>query len=46
MMSRISKERMGKGLEQLKTISETDYAKVKSLAAINEKLFKCPRGLR
>jgi hypothetical protein len=29
-MSRISKERMEKALEQLKTISETDYAKVKA----------------
>jgi hypothetical protein len=33
-MSRISKERMEKALEQLKTISEQDYAKVKALAAI------------
>src|SRR5215467_7715618 len=33
-MSRMSKERMDKALEQLKTISEEDYAKVKALAAI------------
>ncbi len=33
-MSRIPKERMEKALEQLKTISEEDYAKVKGLAAI------------
>ena len=33
-MSRIPKERMEKALEQLKTISEEDYAKVKALAAI------------
>jgi uncharacterized protein len=33
-MSRISKERMEKALEQLKTISDEDYAKVKNLAAI------------
>jgi hypothetical protein len=31
LMSRIPKERMEKGLEQLKTISEEDYAKVKAL---------------
>jgi hypothetical protein len=34
LMSRISQERMDKALEQLKTISEEDYAKVKNLAAI------------
>jgi hypothetical protein len=33
-MSRISKERMDKALEQLKTISDEDYAKVKGLASI------------
>ena len=33
-MSRIPKERMEKALAQLKVISEEDYAKVKSLAAI------------
>jgi hypothetical protein len=33
-MSRISKERMDKALEQLKTISQEDYTKVKALAAI------------
>lgn len=33
-MSRMSKERMDKALEQLKTISEKDYDKVKALAAI------------
>lgn len=33
-MSRISKERMEKALEQLKTISKEDYAKVKGLANI------------
>ena len=33
-MGRISKERMEKALERLKTISEDDYAKVKALAAI------------
>jgi pimeloyl-ACP methyl ester carboxylesterase len=33
-MSRISEESMEKALEQLKTISEEDYAKVKALAAI------------
>jgi hypothetical protein len=33
-MSRISKERMEKALAQLKTISQADYAKVKSVAAI------------
>src|SRR5215471_18633171 len=33
-MSRMSKERMEKALEQLKAISREDYAKVKALAAI------------
>lgn len=33
-MSRISKERMDKALEQLKTIFQEDYTKVKALAAI------------
>src|ERR687892_301265 len=33
-MSRMSKERMAKALEQLKTISKEDHAKVKNLAAI------------
>jgi len=33
-MGRISKERMDKALEQLKTISAEDYAKVKALAGI------------
>jgi hypothetical protein len=33
-MSRISKERMEKALEQLKTISGKDYTKVKAVAAI------------
>jgi len=33
-MSRLSKERMAKALEQLKTISKDDYAKVKALANI------------
>ena len=33
-MGRISKERMDKALEQLKTISDEDYAKVKGLASI------------
>jgi hypothetical protein len=33
-MSRMSKERMDKAQEQLKTISAADYAKVKALAAI------------
>ena len=33
-MGRISRERMDKALEQLKTISEEDYTKVKALAAI------------
>lgn len=39
-MSRISEERMGKALEQLKSISQEDYAKVKALAAI----VKTPRS--
>ena len=33
-MSRMSKERMEKALEQLKTISKEDYAKVKGLANV------------
>jgi hypothetical protein len=33
-MSRISKERMEKPLEQLETISKEDYAKVKGVANI------------
>jgi len=33
-MSQMSKERMEKALEQLKTISKEDYTKVKALAAI------------
>jgi uncharacterized protein len=33
-MSRMPKERMEKALEQAKTISEEDYAKVKALANI------------
>jgi uncharacterized protein len=33
-MSRMSKDRMEKALEQLKTISKDDYTKVKALAAI------------
>ena len=33
-MSRLSKERMDKALQQAETISEADYAKVKALAAI------------
>ena len=33
-MGRISKERMDKALEQLKSISDEDYAKVKGLASI------------
>ena len=33
-MSRMSKERLETALEQLKTISKDDYAKVKTLAAI------------
>lgn len=37
-MSRISKERMEEASEQLETISEADYANVKSLAAIVEPL--------
>jgi hypothetical protein len=45
-MSRISKERMEKALEQLKTISKEDYAKVKNLANIvrplQSVLFKTP----
>lgn len=45
-MSRISEERMEKALEQLKTISEEDYAKVKNLANIvrplRSVLFKTP----
>jgi len=48
-MSRISKERMEKALEQLKTISQEDYAKVKALAAIvrplRSVLHKTPRRL-
>lgn len=39
-MSRISKERMEKALEQRKTISEVDYAKVKAIAGI----VKSPRS--
>jgi hypothetical protein len=45
-MGRISKERMEKALEQLKTISKEDYAKVKNLANIvrplRSVLFKTP----
>jgi uncharacterized protein len=33
-MSRMSRERMEKALEQLKVISEADHAKVKALANI------------
>ena len=33
-MSRISKERMEKALEQLKTISAEDYEKVKGIANV------------
>ncbi|ULA62970.1 MAG: Alpha/beta hydrolase [Nitrospira sp.] len=46
MMGRISKERMDKALEQLKTISPEDYAKVKGMANIVKTprsfLFKTP----
>jgi hypothetical protein len=45
-MSRMPKERMEKALEQLKTISEEDYAKVKAMAGIirplRSFLFKTP----
>lgn len=45
-MSRMSPERMAKALEQAKTISEADYAKVKGLAGIvrplRSFLFKTP----
>lgn len=45
-MSRISKERMEKALEQLKTISPRDHAKVKAIANIVRPLrsfiFKTP----
>ena len=45
-MSRMPKERMEKALEQLKTISEKDYAKVKNMANIvrplRSVLFKTP----
>jgi pimeloyl-ACP methyl ester carboxylesterase len=45
-MSRISKERMDKALEQLKTISKEDHAKVKNIANIVKPLrsviFKTP----
>ncbi|MGB2680117.1 MAG: alpha/beta hydrolase, partial [Candidatus Competibacter sp.] len=45
-MSRMSAERMQKALEQLKTISEEDHAKVKGLANIvrplRSVLFKTP----
>src|SRR5689334_10255448 len=39
-MGRISDERMLKALEQQKTISKEDHAKIKALAAI----VKCPRS--
>jgi|SRR6187455_3327853 uncharacterized protein len=45
-MSRIPKERLEKALEQLKTISEGDYAKVRAMAGIvrplRSFLFKTP----
>jgi hypothetical protein len=45
-MSRMSKERMEKALNQAKTISEADYAKVKAIANIVRPLrsvvFKTP----
>ena len=45
-MSRIPKERMEKALEQLKTISKEDHAKIKNLANIvrplRSVLFKTP----
>ncbi len=45
-MSRMSKERMDKALEQLKTISQEDHAKVKNIANIVKPLrsviFKTP----
>ena len=49
-MSRISKERIEKALEQLKTISQEDSTKVKSVAAIvkplRSVLHKTPDGRR
>jgi uncharacterized protein len=42
-MGRISKERMDKALEQLKTISAEDYAKVKALAGIVKPLRSVPQ---
>ncbi|CUS36060.1 hypothetical protein COMA1_20619 [Candidatus Nitrospira nitrosa] len=47
MMGRISKERMDKALEHLKTISQEDYAKAKGMTNIVKTprsfLFKTPK---
>lgn len=45
-MSRISEERMSNALEQLKTISDADYAKIKGIVDVVRPFWRAVEHIR